>query len=256
MNNLATHLEIRKELRISINQKLPNLIKLKQENFDVPFYDVLLEIVPDVRKYIIKRIQTAIQKSNFPKDKFSPNDFIDQLFIETYEHIENFSNEDEFYIWLYKKTDELLDDALVEEEFDELFFKNIDDYSKPEWDEMQEKYSVDGGGDLLMIDELDDISCHHNNYVLNHVFVENIEKALIEKIDKNLNNEEIQSHIALVLHNLPLAMRTVFELYTNQHLELKEIAEIRNITLEEVTQLLKDTKKALQVSFFNRYSIN
>jgi RNA polymerase sigma factor (sigma-70 family) len=209
--------------------------------------------VPDIRKYILKRIKTAIQKNHFPKNKYVPNDFIDQLFIETYDHIENLRNEDEFYVWLYKKTNELLDDAITEEEFDDLFFKNIDDFSKPEWDEMQENFSTDGGGDVLMIEELDDRSYDHNEYTLNHVFIEDREKDLIERIDKNLISEDIERHIAMVLHNLPLAMRTVFELHTNQHLELKEIALIRNTTLEEVEQLLKDAKKALQVSLFNRY---
>lgn len=238
MENQTTFYKIRKELRITIKQTLPSLIKLKKEENKIAFNKLLLEIVPEIRKYLIKRIKTAIHKNHSLKNKYVPNDFIDQLFIETYDHIENFSNEDEFYVWLYKKTNELLDDAITEDEFDELFFKNIDNYSKPEWDEMQENYSTDGDGDLLMIEELDDMSYSHNNdYTLNHVFVENKEKALIEKIDKDLNTEEIQSHIAMVLHNLPLAMRTVFELHTNQHLELKEIAQIRNNTHEEVEQL-------------------
>ncbi|AUC84641.1 sigma-70 family RNA polymerase sigma factor [Polaribacter sp. ALD11] len=256
METQTIHYKIRKELRVSIKQKLPNLIKYKQEDNEAAFYDLLLEILPDLRQYVNKRVLAAIQKGHFPRNKYDPNDFIDELFIETYDHIENFSNADEFYMWLYKKANELLEDVIIEEEFDELFFKNIDDYSKPEWDAMQENYSTDGGGDILMIDELDDISYYHNDYTLNHVFVENKEKALIEKIDKDLNTKEIQNHIAMVLHNLPLAMRTVFELHTNQHLDLKEIAHIRNTSLKEVEQLLKDAKKALQVSFFNRYSVN
>jgi DNA-directed RNA polymerase specialized sigma24 family protein len=120
--------------------------------------------------------------------------------------------------------------------------------------EMQEKYSTDGGGDLLMIEELDDMSYNHNDYTLNHVFIEDKEKAMIKKIDKHLSKEQLQHHIEMVLHNLPPAMRQVFELFTNEELALEEIAQIRNNTLEEVKQLLKDSKKALQVSLFNRYS--
>mgnify|MGYP003152600917 FL=1 len=150
----------------------------------------------------------------------------------------------------------MLDDIIVEEEFDDIFFDNIDDYSKPEWDEMEEKYSTDGGGDLLLIEELDDMSYNHNDYTLDHVFVENDEKAMCEKIDANLSKEQVERHIAMVLLNLPFALRNVFELYTKQHLDLQEIAEIRNNTVEEVTQLLTDAKKALQVSFFNRYPVD
>ena len=256
MKNNNTYYKVREELRVTIKESLPNLMKLKKEENKTEFNNLLLQLVPNIRRYIIKRIKTAIQKNHFPKNKYLPNDFIGQLFIETYDHIEAFKNEKEFYLWLFKKTNELLEDAIEEEEFDEIFFKNIDDYSKPEWDEMQENYSTDAGGDLLMIEELDDRSYNHNDYTLNHVFVENKEKSLIDKIDKNLNAEEIKNHIAMVLHHLPLPMRTVYELHTDQHLELQEIAQIRNNTLEEVEQLLYKAKKALKMSFSNRYLVN
>ena len=48
-------------------------------------------------------------------------------------------------------------------------------------------------------------------------------------------------------------MQTVFQLATQQHLNLEEIAELENITYSKVKKLLDDAKKALQVSLFNRY---
>ena len=254
MKNNNTYYKVREELRVTIKESLPNLMKLKKEENKTEFNNLLLQLVPNIRRYIIKRIKTAIQKNHFPKNKYLPNDFIGQLFIETYDHIEAFKNEKEFYLWLFKKTNELLEDAIEEEEFDEIFFKNIDDYSKPEWDEMQENYSTDAGGDLLMIEELDDRSYNHNDYTLNHVFIENKEKKWIEKIDKDLSEEDIKKHISMVLHNLPSAMRNVFELFTTQELSLEEIAQIRNNTIKDVEHLLKDAKKALQLSLLNRYT--
>ena len=181
-------------------------------------------------------------------------DIFDQLFIEIYDHIDEVKQEKDFYLWLFKKTNELLEDSTVEEEFDELFFKNIDDYSKTEWEAMQENFSTDGDGHLLMVEELDDSSYNHNDYTLNKVFIEDNQKTLIEKIDKDLSAEEIQNHIQMVLYNLPYSMRNVFELFAIEQLEIEEIAQIRNNTLEEVSQLLNDAKQALQVSFLKRYA--
>jgi len=242
------------EFRLFVTRSFPDLVQLKKQGEQKSFNELVLKIMPEIRKYINNRLSTAIKKGHFSKGKYKADDFIDQLFIEIYDNIDEVENEKDFYLWLFKKTNALLEDIIVEEEFDDLFFRNIDDYSKPEWDEMQEKYSTDGDGDLLMIEELDDMSYNHNNYTLNHVFIEDKEKAMIEKIDKHLSEEEIQHHISLVLHNLPLPMRNVFELFTIEKLSLEEIAEIRNNTLKEVKQLLKDAKKALQVSLFNRYS--
>jgi RNA polymerase sigma factor (sigma-70 family) len=255
MENQTSYYKIRKELRISIKQTLPNLKRLKKETDKAAFYDLLSEVIPDIRRYIIKRVKTAIQKNHFPKNKYVPNDFIDQLFIETYEHIENFSNEDEFYIWLYKKTYELLDDAITEEEFDDLFFKNIDDYSKQEWDQMEEKFTAESDGDLIMKEELVDISYHQNPYTLNDVFTENTESELIKKIDETLHQEQLDKHVQFVLHNLPLQTQNVFELFTKHHLTLTEIAQVRGLSIPDAKQLLDDARKSLKASLFNRYTI-
>lgn len=247
-----------KEFRLFVTQSYSQLIQLKKEGNQASFNDLVLKIMPQIRQYINTQLNIAIRKGHFSKNKFKADDIIDQLFIEIYDHIEDVKKADDFYVWLFKKTNDLLEDITVEEEFDEFFFKNIDDYTRPEWDAMQEKYSsdADGDGHLLMIEEFEDRSYNHNDYTLNHVFIENDEKDLIKKIDKDLSDEDVKHHIELVLHNLPVNMRKVFELANIQHLELEEIAQIRHQTLEEVKQLLNDAKKALQVSLFNRYSVN
>jgi RNA polymerase sigma factor (sigma-70 family) len=246
----------KKELRVFVGKIYPDLVQLKKEDNRAAFNSLVLEIIPSIRSYINRRLSAAIQKGHFSKGKYKADDFIDQLFIEIYDHIEEVEHEKDFYKWLFKKTNDLLDDTIVEEEFDDFFFKNIDDYTKPEWDEMQENFSTDGDGDLMMIEELDDRSYNHNDYILNHVFVEDKEKELLKKIDQHLSTEEIQEHVSLILHNLPAAMRNVFELNVNEHLDLEEIAQIRNESLKHVEQLLKDAKEAIQLSFLNRYSIH
>lgn len=256
MENKNTYYQIRKELRISIKQILPNLKRLKNKTDKAEFYDLLSEVIPNIKSYIIKRIKTATLKNNFPKNKYNPDEFIDQLFIEIYNHIENLSDEDEFYVWLYKKTNDLLEDAINEEEFDDLFFKNIDDYSKQEWDEMEENFTAESDGDLIMQEELSDISYHQNPFTIQDVFVENTESKLIKQIDENLHQEEIDKHIQFVLHNLPLKTQNVFELYTKHHLTIAEIAKVKNISINDAKQLLKDSRKLLQTSLFNRYNIN
>lgn len=248
----------KKEFRVFVTETFPNLIQLKKEGNQTSFNELVLKIMPEIRQYINSQLNAVIKKGHFSKNKYKADDIIDQLFVEIYDHIDEVENEKKFYLWLFKKTNDLLGELIKEEEFEGNFLTNIDDYSRPEWDEMQEKYSsdADGDGHLKMIEEFDDISYNHNDYTLNHVFIENKEKGLIQKIDTDLSAEEIKNHIAMVLHNLPLAMRNVFELFTNYHLKTEEIAEIRNNRIEKVEQLLKDARNALQVSFINRYPAN
>lgn len=240
--------------RVVIENTFSDLVTSKKKADKIAFNQKLLTIVPEIKKYINGRLNAAIKKGHFSKGKYKADDFIDQLFIEIYDHIETLKSEKDFYLWLFKKTNELLEDTIADEEFDDLFFKNIDSYSKPEWDAMEEKFSKDGDGDLVMIEELDDSSYNHNDYTLNNVFIEDDEKELTEKLDEKLNEDAIDRHVQMVLHNLPLPMRTVFELFTKQHLGLDEIAQLRNSTIDEVKKLLKDARRALQISLFNRYA--
>ncbi len=248
--------ESKKEFDVFVASTFFDLKKYKRENKQAAFNKLLLTDLYEVKRYIIKRLSTALTKGNLPQGKYKADDFIDQLFIEVYDHIDEVENEKQLYPWLFKKANDLLEDKIDEEEFDDFFLKNIDTYTQPEWDEMEEKFSTDGGGDLLMIEELDDMSYNHNDYTLNHVFIEDDEKDWIEKIDKDLSAKDIENQIALVLHHLPLEMRTVFQLSTVKHLELVEIAEITNITIEAVKLHLATAKKALKVSFINRYLVN
>ncbi|MDC0006751.1 sigma-70 family RNA polymerase sigma factor [Winogradskyella sp.] len=240
-------------IRLRVQHAFKELIAFKKKEDKDAFNTQLLEVLPEVKKYINTQLNTAIKKGHFSKNKYVAEDFLDQLFIEIYDHIDEVKKENDFYLWLFKKTNNLIEDVIIEEEFDDFFFKNIDTYSKPEWDTMQEEFTTDGDGDLIMLDELDDSSYTANTYNVNHIFIEDNETELTLQLDKDLHEDEVNRHIKMVLHNLPLPMRSVFELVTQQHLNLEEIAQLKHTTFNEIKAYFDAAKKALQVSLFNRY---
>ncbi|MGB5646223.1 RNA polymerase sigma factor [Muriicola sp.] len=253
MENTATYYKKQKEFRIFAASTFSDLVVLKKKGEEKAFNELLLKTLPQIKRYITKRLATALSKGNLPHGKYRPDDFVDQLFITAYNHFDEVKNQKDFYPWLFKIADQLLEDTIVEEEFDEVFFQNIDDFTKPAWDAMEEKFSTDGDGDLVMMDELDDISYRNAPYVLNHVFVEDDNNEMIAKLDKELGEENIRRHTNMVLYHLPLPMRTVFEMATQFHLTAEEIAMIRGQGLEEVQKLLKNARNALETSFYTRY---
>ncbi|WP_051437424.1 RNA polymerase sigma factor [Olleya marilimosa] len=253
MNTDIKYYQNKKEFRLFVQQSHASLLQFKKNRDKETFNNLVLKILPILRNYINRQLNVYISQGHFSKGKYKGDDIIDQLFIEIYDHIEEVKQEKDFYAWLYLKVDEIMKDIQVEEEFNELFFKNIDTYSKPEWDAMEEKYTKDADGDLLLIEELNDSSYNHNDYELKPIFIEENEADFIEKIDNHLKQDVLKNHTALVIRNLPHAMRQVFELFTNEHLSLEEIALIRKSKINEVKTLLNNAKQALQVSLFNRY---
>ncbi|HAI41348.1 MAG TPA: sigma-70 family RNA polymerase sigma factor, partial [Maribacter sp.] len=162
-------------------------------------------------------------------------------------------NQDEFHIWLFKAIDTLIQDALIDEEFEDFFFKDIDDYAKPEWDAMEEEFSTDGDGDLVMLDELDDTSLRKNNYELKDIFVEDNEKELTAKLEKELTKERINTHTKMVLKKLPMATQSVFDLYTLRGFDAKEIAHIKRMQVNTIDKLLQEAQNTLKTSFKSRF---
>ena len=241
------------EFRQFVISSYSDLMLMKKEGDKTAFNELMLKVLPQVQIYIAQKLNSAIKNNTIPKGKYKPDDFVDQLFIETYDYMDRIQNKKEFHLWLFKKADELLEDTIIDEEFDDFFFKNIDDYSKPEWDAMEENFSTDGDGDFVMIEELDDISYNKNDYTLKDVFIENEEQHLLEELDKNIANEKINTHIKMVLRQLPLQMQTVFDLVVYHQFEPSDVAKIKNISTQEVTELLNYTRNAIKVSFQRRF---
>tara|TARA_R110000737_G_scaffold332434_1_gene349353 strand:+ start:76 stop:834 length:759 start_codon:yes stop_codon:yes gene_type:complete len=241
------------DVRIIMKETYSKLVSFKRKENRESFNSELLKVLPQIYRYVSKRLNSAVANGKLNKGMFNPNDFTDQLFIEVYDNIDDIKTENELHIFLFKKVDELLEDSLVEEEFDHVFFDNIDTYSKPEWDAMEENYTQDGDGDFLLLEELDDKSVDKSNYSLNQVFITEEEKQLADKLDESLNKERIYRHIQLVLDKMNMPMRTVFELYANEGLTTEEIAEIRKATLSQVEELLSSARKLLKDSFEKRF---
>lgn len=241
------------DVRIIMKETYSKLVSFKRKENRESFNSELLKVLPQIYRYVSKRLNSAVANGKLNKGMFNPNDFTDQLFIEVYDNIDDIKTENELHIFLFKKVDELLEDSLVEEEFDHVFFDNIDTYSKPEWDAMEENYTQDGDGDFLLLEELDDKSVDKSNYSLNQVFITEEEKQLADRLDESLNKERIYRHIQLVLDKMNMPMRTVFELYANEGLTTEEIAEIRKATLSQVEDLLSSARKLLKDSFEKRF---
>ncbi|ASV30797.1 RNA polymerase sigma factor [Maribacter cobaltidurans] len=239
-----------------VKETYSKLVDFRKKDNRQSFNNELLRLMPQVKNYVAKRLRTAILSGKLNKGMFSPNDFTDQLFIEVYDNWDSIRNESYLRPYLFKKVDELLDDSLTEEEFDHVFFENIDTFSQPEWDTMEEDFSTDGDGDLVMLEELDDKSLIKDNYTLNHVFVSDDEKELAEKLDRSLDKERVERHIQMVLGKMSLPMRSVFQLATDQGFTLNEIASIKDATLDEVDDLLTKARRLLKDSFVKRFLVD
>jgi len=246
--------------KLIINQIESYWVKLtstKKENNKENFNSIMLTLIPEIKKYLNHSLKVQLKKGNISKEKHEIDEFINDLFIEAYDCFSEFDNYNEFSNWLYTKLDEIIEDAAVQDQFDNIFFKNIDTYTQVEWDSMEEEYTIDGGGDFVMEEELDMNSESENYfYTLNDVFIEKKDQELIEEIDQSLNRERVNKHISMVLYKLPLNNRSLFDLAVTQKLSLNDIAKVKNLSVNKVDTVLNEIRDNIRMSFAHRYKVN
>ncbi len=256
MKNTIAFYQKDKKVHAYIEGIFPDLVRLKKASEVKSFNEQLLKVMPELECYVQKQLNRAVAHNQINNGEYVAGDFIDLLFIEVYDHFDQLKDGKDLHLWMFKKVDELLEDVVLENEFDSLFFNNIDDYTKPEWDAMEEKFSTDGDGDLVMLDEMDYSLYNNQDYLLNHVFIEQMEKEFTDNLDKQLEVKKILKHTELVLHNFPMAMQRVFELFAEYHFTIPEIAQITKRSDKEVESLLEVAHEMLTTSFLKRYETN
>ncbi len=238
-----------------------DLLEAKKQEDKKRFDEIMLSVIPELRHYIARRLKVSLNKGKLPKNKYSVEDFLAQIYIDAYDNINNFSDVQTFVNWLFIKADDLLEETISDEEFKTTFFDDYDKFSKEELDTMEERYSIDGGGHLMMLEEFDDPSYKTNlfpnyEYSLDNVFIDKDEdKKLIEKLNKELTPEQIDKHIKLVVNELPIDERVIFELSTINGLDNEHIAEIRKIDITEVDEKLNIVKRRITETLVKRYNL-
>lgn len=228
------------------------LVVFKQGGEKADFFELMKNIMPGVRKYIKNIFRKLEKNKQLPKGKYKVNDFVDELYIKAYDNIQEVKQDENFYGWLIKQADIVLEDTLVEEDFNHFFFKNIEDYTKAELDEMEENYYIDADGDYVMEEDSEDSTLPKNDYTLADVFVEETEQELIETISDKLKQAQIHKNIEMLSAKFSLLEYTVFDLNVNHKLTTGQIAEIKQIPIDKVEALLQKVKSGIKTIFHKR----
>jgi hypothetical protein len=140
---------------------------------------------------------------------------------------------------------------MIEEDFDDFFFKDFANYSEQEWQALVQKMDPsDHTGDVDMAaSKMTDSGAK----VLAAIFKSDSEKAELERLREKLSEKALEAHLNLMLQKLSTASEINLNMVADHHLEAKDVADIKQKSEEEVAQDLKDSKARIRASFAARY---
>lgn len=209
-----------------------------------------LSTVQLLHPYVKQRIRVAENLGIFPRNMFKSNEIIDEVVLKVYEEgLHKSLHQDDLRIAMFKLTFDRLNELLESEEWhkDSISTKLI---LEDELRQLEENFTMDADNDLIMNEDLDDISYHLNDKEGVSLPYDEEEEGV--KVLFGLESEESESfwqgrtEIRKLYYKLPLATSNIVDLYILGKLSFAEIASILKIEIAEVKEIVNFVKETFR----------
>lgn len=245
------HIIRTKNFRIHVEHYYERLEKYKSENDQRAFYATFVSIIPELRKYLGTRLAAMIHQGHFPHNFYKEDDFVDDLFISIYENFESLESEEDFYMYLFSEMDAILKTVERKEHNLHQPLEDIETYAKVERDRLREKITAQLDGDLILQQELDDISYAQNESAYTTIFEEDSMKMIEDHLDRNHTHSLSSEQVDQLILKLPQSVRNIATLYIHFHLNIPEIVKVTQLSHKEVTSIINEIKSLIQKELLN-----
>jgi len=214
----------------------------------------VLRVVSLLHPYVKQRIRVGEYYGIFPKNMYRSNEIIDDVIIEVYENdMQNDSEVNDLRIAMFELVNNKLNSLFENEKWHKkaISTKFI---LEEELKQLEENFTVDADFDLIMNEELDDISYHQNDkepQVHPYDGEQNGVLSFLELDDSEIfEDHQKKDTLKNMYFRLPLHSSNVVDLYILGKLNLQEIASILKIEIVEVKQIVELVKNKFQKHLF------
>lgn len=217
-------------------------------NDKTAFFKHVKPWLPNLKNYISARLKRTERNGLIPKNMYVASDISDEILVHIYEK-ENDIIHDE-------KKVKARAFALATKRMDELVKKEEELHKKEiplgqildnELRFMNEAFTTDADGDLMPVEELDDISYHLEDYKP-HLFLasDDTRREIYRTlgITEEEKPEDKAVSINRFLQKLPEESQNIFELRSYGLLNTEEIAEVLSLEKEKVEAVFFSIQKA------------
>ncbi|WP_025664058.1 hypothetical protein [Aquimarina megaterium] len=211
------------------------------------FSKKLLSIVPHLHPYVKHRLYIAESVGILPQNMYCSNGIIDDAILKLYHddldvEIDTLSLE----LQLFKIADELIDELYIREGWHQ---KSISTsyFLKEELERLEENYTVEGNNELIMKEELDDICYHQNSEEKQNFIYNDMDSDILKVIDSEPSPEYRKQKLLGKFYSwLPIETSKIIDLFVFGKLNFEEIAKIKEITAQEVKEIIIDVRKSFR----------
>ncbi|MGB5668488.1 MAG: hypothetical protein WBM53_16745 [Maribacter sp.] len=222
------------------------LYRHREENDFEQFYNKITSFAPDLKKFMARSLKAAECESGIDRGFYDAEGMLDEIYLEVFKDLSDYIDEGKLRTILYAKAVQKIEEKkILEQENPE--YLSTEELLKQELDGLDEKFTMDADGDLILNTELDDISYKQKRIRPTNVILDQtLEQQLIKKLDMEdtlLPTIERRRNFGALYSNIPLRSKSVLELYVygnrSTH-EISEILEVPDIIINKILEKLNE----------------
>ncbi|WP_378176509.1 hypothetical protein [Aquimarina sp. SS2-1] len=228
--------------------RIDEMPKYYEDNHKKEFGKKLLSVVPHLHPYVKHRIYIAESTGILPRNMYCSNGIIDDAIVKLY-------NEDQLDIAmdtlslelkLFRIADQLIDELYLREGWHQQCI-STNHFLREELDKLEENYTSEADNELIMNEELNDISYHQNSEKKQLFIYDDSDSAIFKIIESEDSSENRKQKLLGKFYSwLPLETSKIIDLFVFGKLNFEEIARIKDITEQEVKETIIDVRKSFR----------
>jgi len=226
------------------------LYRHKEENDFEQFYNKISSLVPELKKFMTRSLKAAESRSAIDRGFYNAEGILDEIYLEVFKDFIDIIDEEKLKTILFSKAVQKIEEKkIIEQETPD--YLPTEKMLQKELDGLDEKFTTQADGDLILNTELDDISYkQHTERPSNVILDESIEQQLIQKLDMSdtlLPSLERRTIFGAVYNNIPPRSKSVLELYVFGNRSIHEISEILEVPEDVVDRIMDKLKEKFRL---------
>jgi len=209
-----------------------------------------LTIVHLLHPYSKQRIRVGERLGYFPRNMYKSSEIIDEVVLEVYEKgLHKSKDAEELRMAMFAVLNTRMTALFKSEAWhkDSISTKLI---LEEELKQLEENFTSDAGNDLIMNEDLDDISYHQQNGGPKDLPYDESEEGVktflgLDQI-KTFQEKSDRTALRKVYYKLPVNTSNIVDLYILGKLSFHEIASILNMEVSEVKEIVNSVRETIK----------
>lgn len=223
---------------------MSSLEKIKDKATKIAFDKKVVSETQHLQGYVKHRIYIAESTGVIPRNMYTSTGIIDESIVKFYDQGYDIDMTPEaIKLKLFKIVDDYLNELFKKEAFHKDTVSTTD-ISKNEFEDFEDKYTLDGDLDYVMDEDLDDISYHQEDFDKQLFSYDENTTMLLDAFETdNVPATVSQKAVGHMYSWLPLRVSNIIDLYVFGKLNFKEISKVKNIEFKRVERIFEAVKK-------------